>query len=174
MMTVRSRAGYLLVGILACCGCKSGDEGQKTTGASSPPATALPPGPSPAAPVSAPPVISFKAVIAPYFESRCASDKGCHGARPAWLVDLDMRKAAAYSQLVNVGAEERSGAMRIAPGDPAGSFVVAKMLGKLHDREGKPMPVDPQTSAPVRPIPSDPDFLDNALVPWIRAGAPNN
>lgn len=183
MINPRSIGLFLVLGVTACSGCKSpdGDKAEVAPPAAPPPVAAPPPAPAaapvppaPAAAASGAPVMSFKAVIAPYFESRCASDKGCHGARPAWLVDLDLRKGAAYSQLVNVGAEERSGAKRIAPGDPAGSFVLDKMLGKLHHREGKAMPVDPQTSAPVRPIPSDPDFIDNALIPWIRAGAPNN
>ena len=56
---------------------------------------------------------------------------------------FDLRKSAAYSQIVNVGAEERSGFKRIAPGEPAGSFLVDKMLGHLHNREGKPMPSTP-------------------------------
>src|SRR5207237_234526 len=86
-----------------------------------------------------------------WLEARCASAKDCHGAKPAFTVDLDLRPGAAYEQLVNKSSEERFGWKRVAPGDPDRSYVVAKLTGALGAREGKPMPLDAQTGAPAAP-----------------------
>ena len=132
----------------------------------------VPPSPSPAAP---PRVPSFQRELAPYFVARCANAAGCHGLRKTRHVALDLRATESYRHLVNVPSDERRSAMLVKPGDPDASFVVVKLLGKgLRDREGTAMPREEDDNRPVSPIPFDPDFIDNALVPWIRAGAPNN
>lgn len=110
----------------------------------------------------------------PYLAMRCASARGCHGNHKTRTVDLDLRPYAAYRSLVNRESDERLGARLVVPGDPAASFVVAKLLGKLRDKEGTAMPRDERDDRPVSPIPFDPDFIDNALVPWILKGARNN
>ena len=111
----------------------------------------------------------------PYFQRTCAQAHDCHGDHPNSHVDLDLRTAAsAYAQLVDKPSEQRAGALRVKPGDPDASYIVAKLTGKLRDREGKPMPVDPDTGLPLKPVPFDPAFVDGALRPWILAGAPNN
>jgi hypothetical protein len=128
-----------------------------------------PPKPAPAA---AP---SFRGEIAPVLERMCARAAGCHGDQPTDSVDLDLRQAASYRQLVGVAAQaRRGGALRVKPGDPAASFLVDKLTGKLGAREGKPMPIDAVTGAPLEPSPIGADYLDGVLKPWIAAGAPNN
>jgi len=116
---------------------------------------------------------SFKTDILPVFARSCVSMKGCHGDAPTESVDLDLRAAAAYSQLVSHAAQARKTAVRVAPGDPAASFLVAKLTGSLAFGEGKSMPIDPQTGSPVESNPLA-DFVDRILKPWIGAGAPNN
>lgn len=150
-----------------------------------------PPAPLPAAPPPPPPspslpapsiaaraptrVPSFSREIQPYLALRCANDLGCHGERHTRHSAMDLRSGQAYAHLVGAASDIRKGALLVAPGDPDGSFLVDKLLGrKLGGREGTAMPRDPEDNRAVSPIPFDPDFLEQALLPWIRAGAPNN
>jgi hypothetical protein len=89
-------------------------------------------------------------------------------------VHLDLRPAAAYSQLVNAPAEARAGAFRVKPGDPEASFLIDKLEGTLGGGEGKKMPIDDQTGVPLDPSPLPPDYIDTVLKPWIMQGAPKN
>jgi len=132
-----------------------------------------PPAPPPTASARPAParLPSWKSEIAPFLVVRCASERRCHGESPTGFVDLDLRAPAAWAQLVGARAEERPGALRVKPGDPEASFLVDKLRGHLGPREGQRMP---RTSAGEPGDPVEPDFLDNALLPWIRAGAPNN
>ncbi len=140
--------------------------------------TARDPGPvaKPQPTVDAPPPIpSFRAEIVPVFEKHCAGAAGCHGAKPTDSVALDLRAPAAYGQLVNHAAEMGAVALlRVKPGDAARSLLVHKLTGNVGPKEGKPMPIDPDTGASVEPSPLPADFIDRVLVPWIIAGAPNN
>ncbi len=122
-----------------------------------------------ARPPASPP--SFAGDIAPLLEARCASARGCHGADPTPMVDLDLRRAHAYRQLVAVPAETgRSSLLRVEPGHPAASVLIQKLTGRAG--AGKPMPLDPATEEPARPI--APAWIEAVLVPWIAAGAPDN
>jgi hypothetical protein len=117
---------------------------------------------------------SFSRDVAPVLDRMCASAKGCHGAEPADSIDLDLRRASSYRQLVNHAAQARIGALRVKPGDPAASFLLAKLLGTLRPREGKQMPIDAVTGVPLIPSPVDAAYVESILKPWIAAGAPNN
>jgi hypothetical protein len=123
--------------------------------------------PTPAAP-------SFRSDVAPVLERMCARAEGCHGNKPTDSVDLDLRASGSYAQLVGVAAQARKGALRVAPGAPASSFLVDKLTGRLGPREGKRMPIDAQTGAPIDPSPIDPGYVERILTAWIAAGAPNN
>jgi hypothetical protein len=60
------------------------------------------------------------------------------------------------------------------PGDAQASFLLDKLTGRLGPvQEGKRMPIDAETGAPVVPSPLPSDFMDG-LEQWIAAGAPNN
>jgi hypothetical protein len=89
-------------------------------------------------------------------------------------VELDLRPQVARAQLVGRPAEARNGALRIRPGDPAGSFLLDKLSGALGAREGKRMPIDAETGAPIEPNPVTPEFVERVLRPWIQAGAADN
>jgi hypothetical protein len=128
----------------------------------------------PPGPPDAPPGPSFARDIAPVLEKNCAHEKGCHGAQPADDVDMDLRPAAAYRELVGKDAEQRQGALRVKPFDPDGSFVVDKLTGRLSGHDGKRMPIDPDTGIAVEPSPLPPGFVESTLVPWIAAGARDN
>jgi hypothetical protein len=62
----------------------------------------------------------------------------------------------------------------VYPGDPARSFLIAKLTGALGPSEGKAMPIDVDTGAPIQPSPIPGDFIRDPLEPWITAGAPSN
>ena len=117
---------------------------------------------------------SFEGDVLPVLIGHCSTDEGCHGNKPTHSVALDLRRDAAYRQLVGAAAEARKGALRVQPGDPAASFLVDKLEGRLRPGEGKAMPIDPQTGAPSSPSPLPPAFVDTVLKRWIEAGAANN
>jgi hypothetical protein len=102
---------------------------------------------------------------------RCAGPDGCHGDVPTDSVALDLRADAAYRELVGRPSEVRKSAVLVMPGEPARSFVVDKLTGKLGPTEGKNMPLDPETGAPTEPTQEDRRFVTEVLLPWIRAGA---
>ena len=114
---------------------------------------------------------SFRAQIAPFLAKNCASADGCHGAHPTDSVDLDLRVGAAHGELVNREALARRGAMRVKPGDAIASFLVTKLTGKLGAKEGKAMPLDVDTGAPVTLTAEQRAFVRDVLEPWIRGGA---
>lgn len=118
--------------------------------------------------------VSFRNDVLPVMAKNCANAEGCHGTKPTDSVDLDLRADAAYSQLVGAAAEARKGALRVKPGDHSASFLIDKLLGTLGPREGKAMPIDVQTGAPLNPSPLTPDYIEKLLKPWIQAGAPAN
>jgi hypothetical protein len=116
---------------------------------------------------------SFDHDIAPVLAERCATAPGCHGADPTPAVDLDLRPAAAYRELVGVPAE--SGPVPILlvmPGDPDRSLLLLKVTGALGPGQGKRMPMDPRTHEPADVL-SD-HWIGNILVRWIEAGAPRD
>jgi hypothetical protein len=118
--------------------------------------------------------VSFRNDVYPVLAKNCATAEGCHGNRPTESVDLDLRAGAAYGQLVGTTAEARKGVLRVEPGDSAASFLVDKLAGSLRSGEGKPMPLNVETGAPLSPSPLPPDFIEHILKPWIQAGALNN
>lgn len=135
------------------------------------PAPPSAPGVASAAAAQAP---SFRQEIAPVLAQNCASARGCHGVEMDNSVGLDLRPEHSYAELVGHIAFERDNARRVVPGSPRDSFLIAKLTGDLHAREGEAMPLDPRTRGPRQPNPLPPDFVERVLKPWIAAGAPDN
>jgi hypothetical protein len=119
-------------------------------------------------------VPSFRSDILPVLSTNCAGADGCHGDHPTDKVDLDLRAGNAYHDLVDGPAKARPGAVLVKPGDPTASFLVAKLTATQTPSEGKAMPIDPRTGAPVSMTPPAREFVDTVLRPWIEAGAPDN
>jgi hypothetical protein len=118
---------------------------------------------------------SFERDIAPVLEARCSHSRGCHGADPTPLVDLDLRSARAYRELVAVPAETgRVALFRVEPGHPAASLLVQKLTGRSGPGSGKAMPLDPTTGEPLTPSPLPPGWIEDVLVVWIERGSPEN
>jgi hypothetical protein len=95
-----------------------------------------------------------------------AACTSCHNAQNArFAANLNLAGADAYAQLVNARSTGKSGAVRVLPGDPDGSYLIQKI-------EGAPGIVGermPRTSGP---------FLTPGQIliirTWIRQGAQNN
>ncbi len=62
----------------------------------------------------------------------------------------------------------------MVPGSPKRSFLVDKLVGTLAFGEGKPMPLDPATGAPLETSPLPAGFVDRVLKGWIARGAPDD
>jgi len=153
-------ANYALFLTLVGCSAQCGDQGTQARSLQS---------------FKAPPIPSFRADVLPVFALHCSSAEGCHGDKPTPSVSLDLRAAVAYAELVNKPSEGRRGGLRVKPGDPQASFLMDKLTGRLGAaQEGKRMPIDVDTGAPVEPSPVPLDFVEKVLEPWIASGAPNN
>ena len=117
---------------------------------------------SPTEPADAPdPSATFSRVQSQIFTPSCALS-GCH-AGSAPKRGMDLSAGAAYSMIVRVASVE-STRLRIAPGDPAGSYMVSKIQGDSTISGGR-MPF----GGPYLP----PD-KEKPLVDWVRRGAPND
>lgn len=116
-----------------------------------------------------PGAVSFQRDIVPFFSKNCAY---CH-MKEAPDAGLILEPRLAYVMIVNVGSAQSS-LKRVAPGDPAHSYLVLKMQDRHRSvgGSGQKMPVFPGG------VPRG--FLtataaDIALVrAWIDAGALNN
>jgi hypothetical protein len=103
---------------------------------------------------------SFDGVVQEIFERRGCQTAECHGTRREG--DLDLRRAAAWANLVSVVATEEN-VIRVIPGNADGSYLVIK----LEDRQGsgEPMPFDEPALDPI-----DLTHIKN----WINQGAKQN
>lgn len=95
------------------------------------------------------------------FTPRCS---GCHtGGSNALPAALNLTANNAFANLVNVGARQSPGMMRVAPGSAANSYLIRKLEGT--NTTGSRMPL----GGP---------FLDSGTMAriksWIMSGAPNN
>lgn len=75
--------------------------------------------------------VSYAADIAPRFATSCGP--GCHvySNAASGSAGLNVALAHGYKDLVGVTAFQcRDGRVRVAPGDPAGSYLMQKMLGR--------------------------------------------
>ena len=101
---------------------------------------------------------TLPADVAQIFSTSCALS-GCHaGDNPALGMSLEPDKALA--SLVGVAAAEAPGKVRVAPGDPDASFLLAKVRGQA------PPTMPPPPKAPLT------DVQIAALEAWIRTVAP--
>ncbi len=103
---------------------------------------------------------SFASDIQEIFTRKGCTAGSCHGA--AAQAGLVLTVGNAYGNLVNV-ASTQTGILRVAPGDPANSYLVQKVEGTASF--GAQMPLEGSA-------------LDNIdlqnLRNWISIGAPNN
>lgn len=106
------------------------------------------------------PNATFQRVQAQIFTPSCALS-GCHSG-PTPKQGMNLSAGNAYANIVNVVAVE-STRVRIAPGDPDGSYMVSKVKGDS-TIAGSRMPLG--GALPPERI--------QLLVDWVRRGAPND
>lgn len=117
-----------------------------------------PASPSPQPGTSTP---TFSTISSQILVPRCT---GCHGGG-APSAGLNLEANAAYAALVNVASSQKSGAVRVIPGNPDGSYLVQKLrgdagiVGLRMPRNGPPYLSDDQV---------------NLIRQWIQAGARND
>jgi hypothetical protein len=107
-------------------------------------------------------IVSFAADVQPIFSAACNAS-GCHtGARPKEGLSLEVGEA--YASLVGAPASQCSERLLVKPGDPAGSYLVQKLMG-TQLCSGSQMPKAGQGL---------PDAEFETISNWICQGAPEN
>ncbi len=107
--------------------------------------------------------VSFEKQLMPTIKRRCGA---CHitGDEPGKMA---LVPGKAYASWVGVAADELPTMMRIAPGDPDGSYVLHKLNGTHLDVGGSGVRM------PMHQPPLPASFIASVTA-WIEAGAPNN
>jgi hypothetical protein len=111
---------------------------------------------------------TFSSIQQNIFEAGDASGRvpctQCHNAIGSLFNGLNLTNAVAYSNLVNVSSRQRPGVLRVAPGNPDGSYLIHKVEGRAGIVGGR-MPIN-------GPFLSDGQIL--VIKRWIELGANND
>jgi hypothetical protein len=105
--------------------------------------------------------VTFSTLQTQIFTARCS---GCHGGGSP-SAGMNLEAGNAYENLVNKASSEKSGAIRVIPGDAENSYLVQKLrgdagiVGLRMPRNGPPYLTDDQI---------------NLVKQWIQDGAKNN
>ena len=102
-------------------------------------------------------------IQAKVFTPSCASFSSCHATNGPTKCDLTAGKA--YAELVGTRAVVNPVHTLVVPGDPDGSFLIAKLRGHLAEGDGEPMPM------------RNPPLSEEAIAAieqWIADGALDN
>ena len=110
-----------------------------------------------------PPAVSFLGDVQPIFTASCATAIVCHtGSFPAQGMNLST--GMAYAAIVGVASMEVPSLDRVAPGDPANSYLVRKINGGP-SIVGARMPLGGPFLSPAQIA---------LITNWVQQGAPNN
>lgn len=99
--------------------------------------------------------------VQPLFDRSCVD--ACHGGA-APLGELDLSRGRAYAALVGVPSVQAADVLRVAPGDPDRSYLVAKLEGRQASSGGSGTGMPPAFVLSAGEI--------DAVRKWIAAGAP--
>jgi hypothetical protein len=114
---------------------------------------------------------TFSSIQREIFQTTDASGRlactNCHTTQGGRIppVGMDLGSPTAYSQLVNVPALNKPGAIRVIPGDPENSYLIHKL-------DGRPTIVGVRMPRGNGPFLTDGQML--VIKRWISNGAPNN
>ena len=107
------------------------------------------------------PTATFTRVQTEIFTPTCAA-LGCHD-RLGRQQDQQLQAGVAYAQIVNHPSGEMPSLMRVAPGDPANSYLYRKITGAGITGDRMPQGGPYLTDAKIKLVRD-----------WIRRGAPND
>lgn len=107
------------------------------------------------------PSATFTRVQSEIFTPTCAS-LGCHDTL-GQQSQLVLSAGRAYASTVNVASVEMPQLQRVAPGDPANSYLYRKITGAGITGERMPLQMPPLSDEKIRLVRD-----------WIRRGAPND
>jgi hypothetical protein len=122
--------------------------------------------------------VSFSRHLLPIMVARCSFD-GCHGKGAARMLQFNGGSGGAYDELMEKSSRSPlcSGAVRVAPGNPDRSLLVAKLKGT----QAAICPrVDPTSNVRMpKPLGDEaPSYLPDEQIKlfeeWVRQGAKNN
>ncbi len=113
---------------------------------------------------------TFSSIQSQIFDSTDSSGRlacvNCHNARGrAFTAGLDLTAGLSYGSLVGVASTQRPSLLRVAPGNPGGSYLVHKLEG------------GPDIAGVRMPRGTGPFLTDGQMViirRWIENGAPND
>jgi hypothetical protein len=114
--------------------------------------------------------VSFSRDVSPLIQDSCEGFL-CHGSMIP-KGGMRMVEGEEYDALVEVESQEAPGVMRVKPGDPDHSYMLAKLLGTQESLggEGDRMPAGEAIQSP-DPLPDD---QINLIRRWIEEGAKRN
>ena len=107
---------------------------------------------------------SFSANVAPIFEKRCATG-GCHSLATRQAA-LALAPGVAYDEIVGVPSALRPSVLRVSPGQPSQSWIVAMISADDAARHGF-------SRMPLATQPLTPNQIET-IVRWIEQGALRN
>jgi hypothetical protein len=107
------------------------------------------------------PTATFTRVQNEIFTPSCAA-LGCHDPLGRQQ-GLNLRSGTAYGQIVGVPSTEMPGLRRVAPNDPANSYLYRKITGAGITGDRMPQASPPLSDAQIKLVRD-----------WIRRGAPND
>jgi len=108
--------------------------------------------------------VSFAKDIQPIFNNNCVI---CHQGQVAAQASLTLEPKLSYSNLVGMPSTESATELRVKPGSPDQSYIIAKLQGTQVQAGG---------SGARMPYGAPSISLDqiNLIQQWIAEGAPNN
>jgi hypothetical protein len=111
----------------------------------------------------------FSQLMNTVFTPTCATGY-CHQKDPPPVAPMSLDGPKAYTSLVNVASVQAPGMKRVAPGDPANSYLMHKLRGTAAGIGGSGAPV---TQMPLNKPALSPQVLKD-IEAWIKRGAPND
>lgn len=110
-------------------------------------------------------LMTFQELATEVFEPTCATSF-CHKPDPPPAAPMSMEPAKLYAEIVDVPSSQKPMLKRVAPGDPANSYVVIKMRASTAAAHGT-------TRMPLNK-PEVPEAMIQQVEAWILRGAPND
>lgn len=110
-------------------------------------------------------LMTFAEISTEIFEESCATSF-CHKPDPPPAAPMSMEADKVYADIVGVDSSQKPSMKRVAPGDPANSYLIIKMRAATATAHGT-------TRMPLNK-PELPEAMIQQVEAWILRGAPND